>query len=72
MMKGKVHATLDLLSTNGRRGVLELDHKVKSDGSNDMSMKYLHLKKHSVANLLSSNLSHLRPYLRYIQLCFIT
>ena len=39
MFKGKVHAALDLLSNKGRGGVLHLDHLVKSDLSDDLSVK---------------------------------
>ena len=35
MFKGKIHAGLDLLSNNGRGGVLHIDDQVKTDGSDD-------------------------------------
>lgn len=46
MFKGKVHAALDLLSNNGRGGILHLDHIVKSARSDDLSVKDILRNKH--------------------------
>ena len=65
MMKGKVHAALDLLSNNGRGGVLGLDHIVKSVGLENMSEKGTLMNKNQPA--FADSILH-GTQQRYIQL----
>ena len=55
MMKGKVHAALDLLSNNGRVGILGLNHEVKTAGLDDMTVKDILLNKHPVRQPASAD-----------------
>ena len=46
MFRGKTHAALDLLTSKGRGGVLHIDHVVKYDGSDDLTVKDILKSKH--------------------------
>ncbi len=54
MFKGKIHAALDLLSNNGRGGVLHIDDQVKTDGSDDLTVKDILKAKHPVSQSVST------------------
>ena len=46
MFRGKTQAAFDLLATKDRGGVLDLDHIMKSEGSNDQTVKDILKSKH--------------------------
>lgn len=55
MFKGKTHASLDLLTNNGSGGVFHLDQLVKTDGSDDLSVKETLKAKHPVGQPVSTD-----------------
>ncbi len=46
MLNGKTHASLDLLSNNGKGGLLRLDHVLESSADAGLSVKYILKSKH--------------------------